>query len=237
MRGGGRKAAAPSRIRKRAAPARAPLLLKKTASRADIPFVMASAGTYTGTKPVTPVEVGCLARRAADMDVSAFADLYRLYSPQVLRYVSARITGPQEAEDLANTVFEKAFAAIGRYEPSPAQFSTWLYTIAQNTIIDYYRKRRLPQVDDAEAELFAVTDPGEGPEGSLLADERRQIVFQAVMQLTAEQRMVIGCRFYFNLSVYDVAVMLGKTEGAVKALQFRALDRLRRTLAPEWARS
>ena len=198
---------------------------------------MASSYTYTVTKPVTPVEVGYLARQAANSDVSAFADLYRLYSPQVLRYVSARITGPQEAEDLANTVFEKAFAAIGRYEPSPAQFSTWLYTIAQNAVIDYYRKRRLPQVDDAEAALFAVTDPGEGPEGSLLAGERRQIVYQAVMALTPEQRTVIGCRFYFNLPVHDVAAMLGKSEGAVKALQFRALDRLRRTLAPEWARS
>jgi RNA polymerase sigma-70 factor (ECF subfamily) len=182
-------------------------------------------------------EVGSLARQAANLDVSAFGDLYRIYSPQLLRYVSSRVTGAQEAEDITNTVFEKAFAAIGRYRPSPAQFSTWLYTIAQNTIIDHYRKRRLPQVDDAEAELFAVTDPGEGPEGALLADERRDTVYKAVMQLTEDQRVVIGCRFYFSLPVHEVALMMGKTEGAVKALQFRALDRLRRMLAPEWSRS
>jgi RNA polymerase sigma-70 factor (ECF subfamily) len=198
---------------------------------------MAYLHTATAVRPTTPVEVGSLARQAANLDVSAFADLYRLYSPQVLRYVASRVTGPQEAEDLANTVFEKAFAAIGRYEPSPAQFSTWLYTIAQNTIIDYYRRRRLPLVDDADAELFAVTDPGAGPEDSLLADERRQILYRAVMGLTQEQRIVIGCRFYFNLPVHEVAAILGKTEGAVKALQFRALDRLRRVLAPEIARS
>ena len=199
------------------------------------------AYSYTATaravRLATPVEAGSLARQAANLDLSAFADLYGLYSPQVLRYVSSRITGPQEAEDLANTVFEKAFAAIGRYEPSPAQFSTWLYTIAQNTIIDYYRKRRLPVVDGAEGELFAVADPGEGPEASLLTDERRQILHRAVMDLTPEQRIVIGCRFYFDLPVHEVAVILDKTEGAVKALQFRALDRLRRTLAPELARS
>ena len=184
-----------------------------------------------------PVEVGSLARQAANLDVSAFGDLYRLYAPQMLRYVSSRVTGTQEAEDLTNTIFEKAFGAIGRYEPSPAQFSTWLYTIAQNTIIDHYRKRRLPQVDDGEAQLFAVTDPDEGPEGNLLADERRRFLYQAVMQLTPEQRQVIGCRFFFNLPVHEVAQMMGKTEGAVKALQFRALERLRRTLASEWARS
>ncbi len=182
-------------------------------------------------------DVGSLARQAARLDVTAFGDLYRIYSPQLLRYVASRVTGAQEAEDIANTVFEKAFAAIGRYEPSPAQFSTWLYTIAQNTIIDYYRKRRLPQVDDPEVQLFAVTDPDGGPEDALLRDERKHVLNQAVMRLTPEQRMVIGCRFYFNLPIHEVAVMMGKTEGAVKALQFRALGRLRRTLAPEIARS
>ncbi len=198
---------------------------------------MASSSTATVARPPTPVEVGSLARQASNLDVSAFADLYRLYAPQMSRYVAFRVTGAQEAEDITNTIFEKAFAAIGRYQPSPAQFSTWLYTIAQNTIIDYYRKRRLPQVEDAEAQLFAVTDPDEGPEGRLLADERRRFLYQAVMQLTPEQRQVVGCRFFFNMPVREVAQTMGKTEGAVKALQFRALVRLRRMLAPEWARS
>jgi len=198
---------------------------------------MASSSTAAVSQPPTPVEVGSLARQAANLDVSAFADLYRLYAPQVSRYVAFRVSGTQDAEDISNTIFEKAFAAIGRYQPSPAQFSTWLYTIAQNTIIDHYRRRRLPQVENAEAQLFAVADPDEGPEGSLLADERRRFVYRAVMQLTPEQREVVGCRFFFNLSVHEVAQMTGKTEGAVKALQFRALERLRRLLAPEWARS
>lgn len=198
---------------------------------------MAPSSTATAARPPTPVEVGSLARQAANLDVSAFADLYRLYAPQLLRYVSSRVTGTQEAEDITNTIFEKAFAAIGRYQPSPAQFSTWLYTIAQNTIIDHYRRKRLPQVDDAEAQLFAITDPNEGPEGSLLLEERRRFLHQAVMQLTPEQRLVVGCRFFFNVPVHEVAQMMGKTEGAVKALQFRALERLRRELAPEWARS
>ena len=235
MRGGGRKAAAPlsfSPLRRMCTF----LLSRKTTPR-PIFGVMTALTTLSARRPANSIEVGSLARQAANLDVSAFGDLYRLYAPQVLRYVSSRVSGAQEAEDIANTVFEKAFAAIGRYEPSPAQFSTWLYTIAQHTIIDHYRKRRLPQVDDAELELFAVTDPSEGPEGKLLADERHATVHKAVMQLTEEQRIVIGCRFYFNLSVHEVAMMIGKSEGAVKALQFRALDRLRRMLAPEWARS
>jgi RNA polymerase sigma-70 factor (ECF subfamily) len=155
----------------------------------------------------------------------------------VLRYVCSRVTGAEEAEDLTNTIFEKAFGAISRYEPSPAQFSTWLYTIAQNTVIDHYRKRRLPQVEDPETQLFAVTDPDDGPEATLIADERRRVLYQAIMLLTPEQRQVVGLRFFFNLPTQDVARMMEKTEGAVKALQFRALERLRRQLASDWARS
>ena len=198
---------------------------------------MVYTSTAPALRPAPPADIGSLARQAAGRDVSAFGDLYRIYFPQMLRYVSSRVTGRGGSGGPGQHRVREGFRAIGRYEPSPAQFSTWLYTIAQNTIIDYYRKRRLPQVDDADSELFAVTDPGEGPEACLLADERRDILQQAVMQLTPEQRLVIGCRFYFNLPVQEVANMMGKTEGAVKALQFRALDRLRRTVAPEWARS
>lgn len=142
------------------------------------------------------------------------------------------MSGRQEAEDLTNTVFEKAFAAMGRYEPSPAQFSTWLYTIAQNTLIDHYRRRRLP-LDEHQTDLTALTDPSEGPEGHVLADEQRRRLYQALLQLTPEQRQVIGCRFFFNLPVNEVACMMGKTEGAIKALQFRALEKLRQQLTPE----
>jgi RNA polymerase sigma-70 factor (ECF subfamily) len=198
---------------------------------------MASSNTAALAQPARPMEIGTLARQAADLDIAAFADLYRLYAPQVLRYVSSRVNGTEEAEDITNTVFEKAFGAIGRYEPSPAQFSTWLYTIAQNTVIDHYRKRRLPQVEDADARLFAITDPNDGPEAMLIADERRRLLYQAVMSLTSEQRQVVGLRFFFNLSTQDVACLMGKTEGAVKALQFRALERLRRGLTPDLARS
>ena len=174
-----------------------------------------------------------LAVQASQLDITAFSDLYRHYSPQILQFVSARVSGYQEAEDLTNTVFEKAYAAIGRYEPSPAQFSTWLYTIARNSVIDHYRKRRLPIQDDAEAEMLATVDPADDPERLLLEDDRRRSLWAALRQLTDEQRQVIGCRFFFNLSILEVASLMDKTEGAVKALQFRALERLKRQLAPD----
>ena len=174
-----------------------------------------------------------LALQASQLDVLAFGGLYRHYFPQILQFVASRVTGYQEAEDLTNAIFEKAYSAIGRYQPSPAQFSTWLYTIARNSIIDHYRKRRLPVQDDAEAEMLAAVDPNEDPEASVLGDERRRYLQAALKHLTQEQRQVVGCRFFFNLSIQEVASLMHKTEGAVKALQFRALERLRRQLAPD----
>jgi len=167
------------------------------------------------------------------LDTAAFGDLYRLFFPQVLLYVSARVSGRQEAEDLANTVFAKALGAMDRYEPSPAQFSTWLFTIARNVVIDHYRRRRFPLHEDAEAELRRTVDPESDPESRVLADEGRRRLHKAIMGLTDEQRQVVGCRFFFNLSIHEVAQATGKSEGAIKALQFRALRRLRRQLVAE----
>lgn len=195
---------------------------------------MRHSATQARETHATVDEVRLLAWLASRLDTAAFGDLYRLYFPQMLRYVTSRVTGRQEAEDLTNTIFEKALAAMSRYEPSPAQFSTWLYTIARNVVIDHYRKRRLPVQEDAEYELRRSPDPAEDPEAHVLADERRRRLHQAILGLTDEQRQVVGCRFFFNLSVYEVAQAMGKSEGAVKALQFRALVRLRRQLAPDW---
>jgi RNA polymerase sigma-70 factor (ECF subfamily) len=198
---------------------------------------MAHGLTKTRDAGTVADEARRLAWQASRLDAAAFGDLYRLYSPQVLQYVMSRVSGRPEAEDLTNTIFEKAFAAMGRYEPSPAQFSTWLYTIARNAVIDHYRKRRLPLQEGAEDELRRSVDPESDPEAQVLADERRRRLHQAILELTDEQRQVVGCRFFFNLSTHEVAQAMGKTEGAIKALQFRALERLHRQLAPEWSRS
>ncbi len=198
---------------------------------------MAYATTQALEARPAPDEVRRLARQASLLDTAAFGDLYRLFFPQVHQYVLARVSGREEAEDLTNTVFEKALAAMGRYEPSPAQFSTWLYTIARNAVIDHYRRRRLPVQEGAEDDLHRSPDPAGDPEALLLADERRRRLHEAILELTDEQRQVVGCRFYFNLSIHEVAQATGKTEGAVKALQFRALQRLHRRLAPDWSLS
>ncbi len=184
------------------------------------------------TEP-TEHEIKALATRASRHDGEAFSLLYRMYSAQVFTFISFRVSNREDAEDLAHTVFEKALAAIGRYQPKPAQFSTWLYTIAKNCIIDHYRKRRLPVDNDVEPETAAGEDPYGDPERRILMEERKRTLREALSDLTPDQREVVECRFFFELSIQETAEAMNRTEGAVKALQFRALENLHRLLTED----
>jgi len=187
----------------------------------------------TGARDVAEKEIKAIAGLAACHDTEAFGRLYRLYFSQVFTFISFRISNREDAEDLANTVFEKALAAISRYEPKPAQFSTWLYTIAKNCIIDHYRKRKIPIDADVKPENAAGVDPIADPERKVLLDERKRTLREALRELTPDQREVVECRFFFELSIQETAAAMLRTEGAVKALQFRALENLHRFLTEE----
>ena len=194
---------------------------------------LALALPETPSRELTEEDIKLLAVRASNRDPAAFSFLYRLYFPQVFSFINFRVSSREDAEDLTNAVFEKALAAIERYCPKPAQFSTWLYTIAKNSIIDHYRKRRLPMDDEAEAGGVPSTDSRCDPVLHLLLDERKRTLREALGELTAEQREVVECRFFFELAIHETAMAMGKTEGAVKALQFRALESLHRLLTED----
>jgi RNA polymerase sigma-70 factor, ECF subfamily len=184
-------------------------------------------------RPVTEGEIKVIALQAARNDPAAFSSLYRMYFSQVFTFINFRVTSREDAEDLANTVFEKALGAIERYRPKPAQFSTWLYTIAKNCIIDHYRKRRLPVDDEADASVVPMTDLSCDPEACVRMAERKRTLREALREITPEQREVVECRFFFELSIQETACLMGKTDGAVKALQFRALESLQRLLTED----
>lgn len=184
-------------------------------------------------RPVSEGEIKSLALQASRNDPAAFTTLYRLYFSQVFTFINFRVSCREDAEDLANTVFEKALGAIDRYRPKPAQFSTWLYTIAKNCIIDHYRKRRLPVDVEADATVVPARDLSYDPEACMLLEERKRTLREALEVLTCDQREVVECRFFFELSIQETALLIGKTEGAVKALQFRALDNLQRFLTED----
>jgi RNA polymerase sigma-70 factor (ECF subfamily) len=165
--------------------------------------------------------------RARAGDRGAFAELYDQYVDSVYRYLLYRLREASDAEDLTSEVFTRAFANIHRYRWQGKSFLAWLYTIARNAVTDRRRRER-PTVDLDSA--FGVAEDGPTAHDRAVLGEQVGALRGAVKHLTTEQQQVLSLRFEQNLSSRDVARMLGKNEGAIRALQFRALGRLRKIL-------
>jgi RNA polymerase sigma-70 factor (ECF subfamily) len=162
---------------------------------------------------------------AAQRDPSRFAELYEANFERVYAFISRRVRDRSEAQDLTSDVFHQALANIGRFEWRGVPFASWLFRIAANAIADHYtlrsREQNTPGPEQVQAVDFA---------GGLDEVERRARLFRLVNQLPKEQRQVILMRFSEERSIREIADELGKTDGAVKQLQFRALQTLRTRL-------
>jgi len=164
---------------------------------------------------------------AAQKDPTRFAELYEIHFERVYAFVARRVGDRDAAEDLTSDTFHKALANLRRFEWRGAPFAAWLLRIAANAIAD--RGQR------AGREL-AVDDPPElGAEATADVDleevEHRARLFRLVDRLPDDQRRVIAMRFAEEKSIREIAEELGRTEGAVKQLQFRGLQNLRTKFA------
>lgn len=168
-----------------------------------------------------------LAQRAQRGDKEAFAQLYETHFDKIYRYVILRVGKRAEAEDMTQQVFVKAYEAISSFRWKGIPFSAWLFRIARNLVIDYIRKeKKRPTVSFEESLVASDSNPG------LEVEQRLDIeqVVSATRRLTEAQREVISLRFAGGLSVAEVAGVMGKTAGAVKALQHSAIVALRKVL-------
>ncbi len=170
--------------------------------------------------------------RARSGDRAAFAELYDAHVDAVYRYVLYRVREPSDAEDVTSDVFTRAFANIHRYKWQGKSFLAWLYTIARNAVTDRRRRAR-PTVDLDNA--YGIAEDGPTAHDHAVRGEQVDALRGAVKHLTTEQQEVLMLRFMENMSSRQVAQALGKNEGAVRALQFRALGRLRKLLVSEVA--
>ncbi len=170
-------------------------------------------------------EDAALAGRARNGDAGAFGALYDRHVDAVYRYVFYRVRNDADAEDLTSEVFMRALRAIPRYEPRQA-FLAWLYRIARNAVIDRARRAR-PQVSFEEALDHSAADHVIDPDASLATLSDRGVIRQAMAKLTPLQAEVVVLRFVEGFSTPEIAKIVGKREGTVRGIQFRALATLR----------
>jgi RNA polymerase sigma-70 factor (ECF subfamily) len=160
---------------------------------------------------------------AAQQDPSRFAELYELHFERVYAFIARRVRDRSAAEELTSHVFHQALANLSKFKWRGAPFAAWLFRIARNSIVD--RAQRLLR-ESGEA-ATSSPDSSANPEPSLEQVETLTRIYQLVEQLPSEQRRVIRLRFAEEKSIREIAQKLDRSEGAIKQLQFRALQNLR----------
>jgi len=160
-------------------------------------------------------------------DPEAFGSLFDVYYGPVYRYVASRVGRPSDAEDLAQLVFVKALESLPRYEQRGVPFGGWLFRLARNVVIDHVRTRREHVTLDVIGEKS--TDD-QGPDELAVLRQEMDSIAHALRRLTPEQREAVELRFFAGLSAKEAAEAMGRQEGTVRGLQFRAIAALRREL-------
>jgi RNA polymerase sigma-70 factor (ECF subfamily) len=170
-----------------------------------------------------------LVRRAQQQDREAFAELYEVYFDKIYRYIVLKIGDRTEAEDMTQQVFLKALKSLSLYKWKDVPFSAWLYRIAHNQMVDHFRKLSRRQSCEL-TEAITPDDPDENPQHQTELKADIEHLVKATRQLTKSQQEVIALRFSSDLPVAEVARLMGKSEGAVKALQHSAVVALRKIM-------
>jgi RNA polymerase sigma-70 factor, ECF subfamily len=169
-----------------------------------------------------------LVDRAQQGDRAALEELYLIHFDRIYSYLHMSVGNRHDAEDLTTQTFLKMLESIGRFRWQSAPFSAWLFRIAHNLAMDHFRatKRWQPEEQVPEPEPDEVTSAETGALESI----GRKSMLELIEDLSPEQQQVLTLKFVFNFSNAEAATILGKTEGAIKSLQHRALVSLQKQI-------
>jgi RNA polymerase sigma-70 factor (ECF subfamily) len=173
--------------------------------------------------------VMALVIRAQEGEADAFGELYDRYVDLVFRYIYYRVGSRALAEDLTSETFLRALRRISSFTWQGRDVGAWFVTIARNLIADHYKSGRY-RLEVATADMLDADQAEEGPEGAVLDSLTNATLLEAVKELNPEQQECIVLRFLQGMSVAETALAMGKNEGAIKALQYRAVRALGRLL-------
>jgi RNA polymerase sigma-70 factor (ECF subfamily) len=187
---------------------------------------------YGGTGAIEDPE----ARRVAGLvdlaragDAEAFGQLYDRYVDTVYRYIYYRVGSSQLAEDLTSETFLRALRRISSFTWQGRDFAAWLVTIARNLVVDHFKSSRF-RLEVTTGEMLDADDVQESPEGTVLESFINVALLKAVKRLNPQQQECVVLRFLQGLSVAETARIMGKNEGAIKTLQYRAVRSLAQLL-------
>jgi RNA polymerase sigma-70 factor (ECF subfamily) len=182
----------------------------------------------SGRKEAETAVVRGLVDRAQEGDREALEELYLIHFDRIYSYLHVSVGNRHDAEDLTTQTFLKMLESIGRFRWQSAPFSAWLFRIAHNLAMDHFRasKRWQPEEDVPEPEPDEVTSAETGALESI----GRKSMLELIEDLSPEQQQVLTLKFVFNFSNAEAATILGKTEGAIKSLQHRALVSLQKQI-------
>jgi RNA polymerase sigma-70 factor, ECF subfamily len=173
-------------------------------------------------------EIEALLDRAKTGDTEAFGCLYDSYADRIYQYIYYRTSNVEDARDLTQEVFVKAWQALPRYKRTKTPFLGWLFTISHNRVIDYYRTRKDQVYLNTEIDMPASDSVN--PE--LMAEARltQQEIRRAILQLPEEQQQVVILSFIEGLEYREIASALNKSEGNIRVIMHRALKKLNSNL-------
>jgi len=163
-----------------------------------------------------------LVRRAIAGDADAFGQLYLDHLDAIYRYIYFRVGDAHEAEDLTEQVFLKAWEALPGYRQRGNPFASWIYRIAHNLVIDHHRQRKPVETMPSDDQPDQTSEPLASLEGVIAAEEV-EALSRAIRQLPDEQQQVVILRFIEGLRHAEVARIIGKSEGACRMIEHRAL--------------
>ena len=173
--------------------------------------------------------VRALVEQAQKGDRGALEELYLIHFDRIYSYLHVSVGNRHDAEDLTTQTFLKMLEAIGKFRWQSAPFSAWLFRIAHNLAMDHFRSHRRWQ---PEAEVPEPTGPAiDSAEEGALESIGRESMLEMIEELSPDQQQVLTLKFVFDFSNLEAASVLGKTEGAVKSLQHRALASLQKHVA------
>ena len=197
----------------------------------------ADSGQADVTDSAPDADIAALVARSQAGEGEAFGLLYDRYVDVIYRYIYYRVANPTLAEDLVSETFLRALRRIDTFTWQGRDFAAWLVTIARNLIADHFKSGRYRlEITTEDIQETGRTQTTDGPESVVLDSLTNETLLAAIKKLNPEQQECIVLRFLQGMSVTETGLAMGKNDGAIKALQYRAVKALARKLPAEAVR-